>query len=77
MRLVDDEVVRLGQQRAAHARVLQQQRVVRHDDARARRRFARALQIAAARDARAATRVARLVVGGDATPQIALRPEEI
>jgi hypothetical protein len=40
--------------------------VIRDDDARLGRVLARALQVAAAGDARAASRIARLVVGGDA-----------
>ena len=77
MRFIDDEVVRLGEQRAAHARVLQQQRVIGDDDARARGRFPRALEITAARDACAATRVAGLVVGRHAPPEIALRSQQV
>ena len=77
MRLVDDEVVRFGQQRTAHARVLQKQRVIRHDDAGASGRLACALQVAASRDPGTPACVARLVVGGHASPQVALGSKEV
>ena len=77
MRLVHHEVLRLGEQRAAHARVLQQQRVVGDDDARTRGGFAGALEITATRDACAAARVAGLVVRGHTPPEIALRSEQV
>ena len=66
MRLVHHQVLGRRQQRAVHARVLQQERVVRDDDARSRCGLARALQVAAAGHARAAASIARLVISRDA-----------
>ena len=78
VRFVDDNVLGLRQERAVHARVLQEQGVVHDDDRGVCRGVARALQIAVhARHALAATLVARLVARRNSRPKLALATHEI
>ena len=75
--LIDDDALGPGQKRAAHPRVLQQEGVVDHNDARGGRGVAGTLQVAPARRALAPALIARLVVRRDPRPQLPLAAHEV